>query len=53
MKLPANIIIAGVEILGAIAECAAAALDGKPETKPDFNRLLSRILAALAGAKAP
>ena len=47
------IMIAGVEIMAAIAECATAVLDGKPETKPDLNRLLSRILAAFAGANRP
>lgn len=52
MKLPVNVLIAGAEILGALAECAAAILDGKPQTKPDFHKLLSRILAALAAAKA-
>lgn len=52
MKLSPSIIIAGAEILGALAECAAAILDGKPETKPDVKRLIERILAALATAKA-
>jgi hypothetical protein len=53
MKLKPAVIVAAVEILGAVAEVATAILDGKPETKPDFHKLLSRILAALAGMKAP
>ena len=53
MSKPASIAVAAVEILGAVAECAIALLDGKPETRPDLNRMLSRILAALAGLKAP
>jgi len=51
MKLKPSILIAGVEILGAIAELASAALDGKPETKPDLNKFLSPFLAALASSK--
>jgi hypothetical protein len=51
MKLPPNVLIAGVEILGALVECASALFDGKPETKPDFNHMLARILGALALAK--
>ena len=52
MKNGPGIIIAAAEIAAAIAELLTAVLDGKPETKPDFARLIQRILAALAGAKA-
>lgn len=51
MKLQPAVIIAGAEILGAIAEVLTAALDGKPETKPDLPKFISRILAALAALK--
>jgi len=53
MKNGVPILISIVEIVSALTEFATAVLDGKPETKPDLNRLLARILAAIAGAKAP
>ena len=51
MKLQPAVIIAAAEILGAVADVASAILDGDPETKPDFNRFLSRLLAAIAAMK--
>jgi len=53
MKNGVPIVIAIVNILSALTEFATAVLDGKPETTPDLNRLLARILAAIAGAKTP
>lgn len=53
MKNGIPIVTGAIEIIGALAEFASALLDGKPETKPDLNRLLARIVAALALAKAP
>jgi len=48
------VIVAGViEIVAALAEFATAIFDGKPQTSPDLNKLLARILAAIAGLKAP
>jgi hypothetical protein len=53
MKNGVPIVVGVIEILSAIAEFATAILDGKPETSPDLNKLLARILAAIAGLKAP
>jgi len=53
MKNGVPIVVGIVEIVSALAEFAAAVLDGKPETKPDLNRVLARILAAITGFKGP
>jgi hypothetical protein len=53
MKNGIPILTTAVEIIAAIAELAGAILDGDPNTKPDLNRLMLRILTALAGAKKP
>jgi hypothetical protein len=52
MNVRPNVILAVVEILGAVVECASAVLDGKPETKADLNRLFARIAAAVVLGKA-
>lgn len=53
MKNGPNVVAGVIEIVAALAEFATAVFDGKPETKPDINRLVARILAAIAGFKRP
>jgi hypothetical protein len=52
MKNGVIIVTGAIEIVGALAEFATAVFDDKAETKPDLNRLLARVLAAVAGFKA-
>jgi len=51
MKNGVPILTAALEIAGALVEAAKPVLDGDPQTKPDLNKLLARLLAALATLK--